>query len=688
MSTLSLYDLHDGVAVVTLDHPPVNALAHPMRVAIIAALDAAERDNAVGAVVITGAGSFFCTGADVHELGSQEQSAYPLLPEVMRRIEGFSKPVIAAIQGAALGGGLELALCCSARVACATALIGLTEINLGLIPGAGGTQRLPRLIGPSAALALMLSGQPSKAASLAENGLFDRVIAHGNNPIQAACDLARKFAQSSLMPARAGNRALPETSVWNAVAAAGEALTPRQRAQPAYRALLDAVSACTKPFDEGLACERSMFLALVNSPESQALRYLFEAEREATRLPHALHGSPRTVSHVAVIGAGTMGTGIAICALDAGLEVTLLEQDAAALQRGKARVHAHYADRVVTGRMKAGAAASSEARLTASLDWPSLVKADLVIEAVYEDISVKQEVFNRIDAYARADAILATNTSYLDIDAIAGATNRPQNVLGLHFFSPANVMKLLEVVRGAETSLDVLSTGMAFGRRLDKVPVCCGNSFGFVGNRIYNAYRRQCEYMLEDGAWPEEVDAALTVLGFAMGPFAVADMSGLDIAWRMRKAQATRRDPAERYVSILDELCEAGRLGRKTGAGYYAYVNGKQARESDSQVRAVIQEASARRGVQRQPLTPQVIQRRALLAMVDEAAHLIAEGVAARASDIDVVLAHGYGFPRCLGGPVLWARAQDRVTLAQELSALGEQDGRRRPVADLAALFS
>jgi 3-hydroxyacyl-CoA dehydrogenase len=366
----------------------------------------------------------------------------------------------------------------------------------------------------------------------------------------------------------------------------------------------------------------------------------------------------------------------------------LLEQDAAALQRGQQRVTEHYQSRVSAGKLKASIAAASEARLSPTTDWGQLSQADLVIEAVFEDLAVKQEVFKKIDIHARPGAVLATNTSYLDVDAIANVTERPQEVLGLHFFSPAHVMKLLEVVRGSQTSPEVLATGMAFGKTLRKLPVLTGNAFGFIGNRIYNAYRKQCEFMLEDGAWPEDVDNALQAFGLAMGPFAVADLSGLDIAWRMRRAQATTRDPHERYVAILDHLCEQGRLGRKTGSGYYAYEGGKQVRTTDAVVRAVIEQASAQRGISRRSLSTTEIQRRALLAMVNEAALLLSEGVAARASDVDVVLVQGYGFARWQGGPIFWARQQERTALQAEMQDLASHCGWGFVLADLEPLMN
>jgi 3-hydroxyacyl-CoA dehydrogenase len=456
--------------------------------------------------------------------------------------------------------------------------------------------------------------------------------------------------------------------------------------QPAYPGLIDALTAACGTFDDGMRCERSLFLELLASTPAKALRYQFFSERQASKLPSDITAEPRAVNVVGIVGAGTMGTGIAICALDAGLKVILLEQDAAALQRGQQRVTEHYQGRVSAGKMKATVAADGEARLEPTTNWARFGQADLVIEAVFEDIAVKQEVFGKIDTHARAGAVLATNTSYLDVDAIANATRRPQDVLGLHFFSPAHVMKLLEVVRGTQTAPDVVATGMALGRKLKKLPVLTGNAFGFIGNRIYNAYRRQCEYMLEDGAWPEEVDAALEAFGFAMGPFTVADLSGLDIAWRMRKAQTATRNPRERYVAILDQLCEQDRLGRKTGAGYYSYVDGKRSKTTDDLVRTIITQASAARGIIRRTLSAEEIQRSALVAMANEAALLLAEGVAARPSDVDVVLVQGYGFPRWQGGPVFWALQQDAATLAQDLQALAQAAGHGFVRGDMARL--
>jgi 3-hydroxyacyl-CoA dehydrogenase len=688
MST-DLYQHRGPLAVIRLDHPPVNSLGHALRRHIAGALAAAQADATVCGIVLTGGDKAFCAGADVSELGTPLQLAEPVLATVLSQIEKCSKPVVAAIAGVALGGGLELAMACHARVALEHAKLGLPEILLGLIPGSGGTQRLPRLVGLDVALTMTLSGQAQSARQLATSGLLDAVVPA--DLMDAACaraiSLADELAVDHTALPSASARQMDAAQTQARMALERERLTLCQRLQPAYTALLDALDASTLPLQEGLKRERTLFLQLQASIPSKALRHQFFAEREASKLPVSLQAAPRLVQTIAIIGAGTMGAGIAICALDAGLSVILLEQDTAALQRGQQRVTEHYQGRVASGKIKAAVAAAAETRLSPSTDWTELARADLVIEAVFEELAVKQEVFRKIDAHARAGVVLATNTSYLDVDAIANVTVRPQDVLGLHFFSPANVMKLLEVVRGSQTSPDVLATGMALGKTLKKLPVLTGNAFGFIGNRIYNAYRKQCEFMLEDGAWPEDVDSALQAFGFAMGPFSVADLSGLDIAWRMRKSQAATRDPRERYVAVLDQLCEQGRLGRKTGAGYYNHVDGKQVKTTDACVRDIITRASHQRGITRREIVAGDIQRRALLAMVNEAALLLSEGVASRASDIDVVLVQGYGFPRWEGGPVFWARQQDRSTLAQDLQTLADQSGHGFVVADLSLLL-
>ena len=623
----------EGVLVIEIHNPPVNATSAAVRQGLIAALQVLEADPDIEAAVLIGAGSTFVAGSDLREFGQPLQA--PQLPAVITAIEQCSKPVVAALHGAALGGGLELALGCDARIAQAGTMLGLPEVTLGIIPGAGGTQRLPRRTGLLRAIPLVGRGERFPAAQALALRLVDAVVEKETDLCAQAVAHARSLQGRKQ---RIRDEAVPAEDA-GAIAAAEQAALRAGKHQPAVVAALAALQDSARlPFDEALARERKAFETLRLSPQALALRHLFFAEREATRPPAHWPPSatPRPLHTLAVIGAGTMGTGIAIAALGAGLNVVLLEQSAAALDAGLQRIASHYQGRVEAGKLPADQAAAAQARLTGTCHWPDVAQADVVVEAVFEDLAVKQEVFCQIDQHARPGAVLAT--------------------------------------------------GLQLGRRLGKLPVLCGNAFGFIGNRIYNAYRRQCEFMLEEGAWPEDVDRAMQAFGMAMGPFAVADLSGLDIAWRMRKAQAATRDPRERYVDILDRLCEQGRLGRKSGAGYYTYAEGRQSPATDATVRALITDASARRGIARQTLPPETIQRRALLAMANEAALLLAQGVALRAGDIDVVLAHGYGFPRWEGGPVFWARQQDPSTLRQELDALAHLSGHGFAVGDLSIL--
>ena len=662
------------IAVVVIHNPPINAGSAAVRQGLLDAVQTLRADATLAGAVLIGAGSTFIAGSDLREFG--QPLAEPQLPAVIAAIEDCGKPVVAALHGAALGGGFELALGCDARVAAPGTMVGLPEVTLGIIPGAGGTQRLPRLVGVARAIRMICSGERVPAAAALQAGLVDEIV--DGDLRAAAVAHARRLGGRKQ---RIRDRAVPAADA-AAIAEARDAALKAGKGRPAVQAAIDAVvESATVPIDAALADERADFQRLRDSREARALRHLFFAERDSARHPSLRDAAPRAVQRVAVIGAGTMGSGIAIAGLEAGYELLLLEQDGAALERGAARIHEHFAGRMRAGKVKANAAAASDARLRASLDWGLLAEADLVIEAVFEDLAVKRQVFERIDALARPGAVLASNTSYLDLDAIAAATRRPQDVVGLHFFSPAQVMKLLEVVRGSASAADALATGLAVGRKLNKLPVLTGNAFGFIGNRIYAAYRRQCEFMVEEGAWPEQVDAALQAFGFAMGPFAVADLSGLDIAWRMRQAQAATRDPAARYVNIPDRLCEAGRLGRKTGAGYYAYPAGARQPQVDPAVHRLIEACRAEKGVVARAVGADEIVRRALLAIVNEAALLLAEGVAGRATDVDLVLVNGFGFPRWEGGPVFWARERARTspaalaTLAADLDDLARFSG-------------
>ncbi len=670
------------VLVIEIANPPVNAAAHAVRAALVEAVEQLGADGSLVAGVLIGSGNSFVAGADIREFG-EATSRPPLLWQVIDGFTQCSKPIVAALHGVALGGGFELALGCDARIALAGTQVGLPEVTLGILPAAGGTQRLARVVGLARAMQLICSGQRFSAEQALQWGLVDEVVHEGLR--ERAIALARSLPGRKRDLLDAG---LPEEDAAS-VQAAEQAAMRSGKGRPAVVAAIESIkNAARLPKREGLEAERRYFQELRLSPDAQGLRHQFFAERESLKVAQLVGVAPRAVQTVAVVGAGTMGTGIAISLLEADLAVILLERDQAALSRGMERIRSHYAERVAAGKASQSHAQRMLGGLKETLDWSGIAPADLVIEAVFEELGVKQAVFREIDQHARPGAILATNTSYLDVDAIAQATSRPADVLGLHFFSPAHVMKLLEVVKGANTAADVLATGMALGKRLKKSPVLCGNAFGFIGNRVFNVYRQQCELMLEDGAWPEEVDAALEAFGFAMGPFSVGDLAGLDIPWAMRKSQAAARDPRVRYVEVLDRLCELGRYGRKTGSGYYHYTNGKLAqRVSDTQVRAIVEQASRKRGIERRTLSAEEIQRRAMLAMVNEAARLMHEGVATRASDIDVVLALGYGFPRWVGGPVHWARQQDRAQLLGELHEIARTTGHGFDVADLSPLL-
>ncbi|PWR20984.1 3-hydroxyacyl-CoA dehydrogenase NAD-binding domain-containing protein [Zavarzinia compransoris] len=648
------------VMVVEIANPPVNALSAAVRQGLLSALRAAEAARGVTALVLTGGAARFVAGADIREFG--HPPVPPSLPEVLEAIAGSPLPVVAAIGGAALGGGLELALACDGRVANIGASLGLPEVNLGIIPGAGGTQRLPRLIGLARAIEMIAGGKPVPAKKAAGMGLVDRVVE--GDPLPAAIALAEtltgKHRLSDLTPPATGD-----------VEAAIAAACPRGKAPAAVLAAIKVIrEGAALPFAEGLALERRTFIELRDSEEAAARRHLFLAERSAPRID-GLSAPAKAIGLVGVIGAGTMGTGITLALIAAGFPVILVERDAAGLDRGIERIRDQLARRVAASRLTAEAMAAQLALITGATELATLAPVDLVIEAAFEDMAVKRELFATLDRITRPDAILATNTSYLDVNEIADVTTRPEKVLGLHFFSPAHVMRLLEIVRAAQTGDEALATALALAKKIGKLAVVAGVCDGFIGNRIFSAYRRQCEFLLEEGATPEAVDGALEAFGFAMGPFAVADLAGLDISWSRRKRLAASRDPRERYSSVADTLCEAGRFGQKTGAGWYRYPG----REPDPIVHRAIEDAAARAGITRRPLGPAEIQQRVLAAMVNEAALVLEDGIAARPSDIDIVLVHGYGFPAAKGGPLFWASRQERAALETALEAVAQSTG-------------
>ena len=633
----------DGILVVTIGNPPVNAASADVRQGLNNALAHTETSLDIAGIVITGTGKTFIGGADIREFG--KPAIEPVLPDLIARIEASSKPVVAALNGAALGGGLELALACHYRVASPSAQVGLPEVKLGIVPGAGGTQRLPRLTGIPAALDMIAFGRLAKADEALALGIIDELAA--SDLVEAAIRVAKTLPAKSL-------RRTSELTVAGADPAEIERLSARllakARGQKAPAEAVRLVTSSGRPFAEGLADERATFLALRDSPQAAALRHVFFAERETSKTEELQGIDPRPVATIGICGLGMMGSGIAVAALAAGYTVIGLDQTPEAAEKGRERILALLERNLAAGRLDQQAFHAQNSRLLATASDADLARCDLVIEAVFDDLDVKIELFRRLDKVLRPDAILATNTSYLNPDEIAAATDHPQRVLGLHFFSPAHVMRLLEVVRCRKTAPDVLATGLAVAKKLKKLPVVTGVTEGFIGNRIFSAYRREAEFLLEDGALPHEIDAALEDYGFPMGLFAVYDMAGLEIAWARRRRQAANRDPSERYVEIADRLCEAGRLGQKSGRGWYAYPDGK--RTIDPEVTAVIKAERSRKGIMPRAFSKDEIQQRMLAAMAAEGEALLTEGIAARPGDIDLVMINGYGFPAHKGGPM------------------------------------
>ncbi|NDW05962.1 3-hydroxyacyl-CoA dehydrogenase NAD-binding domain-containing protein [Jiella pacifica] len=655
----------DGdVAVVVIDNPPVNAGSHDVRRGLLEAFAAIESMEGIVGVVLAGANGTFVAGSDLKEFGAP--LGEPQLPSVIAAIEAMALPVVAALDGAALGGGFELSLGCDGRVAATGTVMGLPEVGLGIVPGAGGTQRLPRLAGIPTSLGMICGARRIAAEEALRLGLIDAVA--GDDLRMAAADLARRLGGKR----RVRDLAVPAADPAELEAARSAALKAGKHRPAAIAAARLVELAATTPFDEALAEERRIFQDIRLSPEAVALRHVFFAERAAGRVD-GLSAAPRKIQLAAVIGAGTMGAGIAYALLRAGFGVVLIEQNEAALAAGRERVEDLVAGDAAKGRIGEDEAAGMRARLSPVADLAAVAKVELVVEAVFEDMAVKSALLADLGRIAAPQTILASNTSYLDLDALAAASGRPDRVVGLHFFSPAHVMKLLEVVRGAKTSDETLATGLWLGRRLKKTAIVAGVGEGFVGNRLYAAYRGQAEMLVEDGALPWQVDAALEGFGMAMGPLAVSDLSGLDIAFARRKRLAATRDPAERYVKLPDMLCDVGRLGRKTGAGWYRYDGGK--RHPDPAVERLILSEAEAAGRERRAIPDEECRDRALAALVNEAALVLDEGIAQRASDIDVAFVNGYGFPRWRGGPLWWAAHEGRsavlAALPQVAAAVG-----------------
>jgi len=663
-----------AVAVITIANPPVNALARAVRLGIKDAIEAADADADVKAILIHGDGANFIAGADIREFGQPSQP--PSLSEVCNRIEDCAKPVIAALHGAALGGGLEVALSAHYRVALADARLGLPEVNLGLLPGAGGTVRAPRLMGAQAALDLMLSGRHVKAVEAMSLGLVDRVAEVGDartagleyvKALLAQGAGVRRTRDAQGLADRAASQAAIDAARIKVEKTANRLFSPLKIVQ-AVQAALDC------PFQGALALERAAFLACLESPQRAGLTHAFFAEREAAKIPEAKTARPRPMRTIAVIGGGTMGAGITVSALDAGLPVTMIERDAESIARGQANVEKVYDGLIAKRRMTVQDKAAVMARYTPSTDYADVKDADLVIEAVFEDMQVKQAVFKELDRACKPGAVLATNTSYLDIDAIASVTSRPQDVIGLHFFSPANIMKLLEIVVPSQVAPDVVTSAFALARIMRKVPVRAGVCDGFIGNRILSVYKQAADYVMEDGASPYEIDAAVRDFGYPMGPFQVSDLAGGDIGWATRKRRAATRDPKARYVEIADRLCERGWFGQKTGRGFYLYPQGARMGQPDPEVLAIVDEERARKGITPRQFSAQEIMRRYMAAMVNEGAKVLEDGIALRPLDIDVTFLYGYGFPRWRGGPMHWADATGLAGILDDIHAFARED--------------
>lgn len=663
------YRREGTLAVATLDNPPVNALNHATRAGILAAIEAAEADPEVTALILEGSARAFSAGADIAEFSAPPQA--PSLADLNTRLAACTKPTVALIAGVALGGGLELALACRHILASPQASLGLPEVKLGLIPGAGGTVRLPQRVGLVRALALIGDGEAVTATAAFYLGLLDAIVPAAPDALEAARVLLANPPQQ-LIREWASDLAAFE-------AAANSFLT-RHKGQAAPLAVVDALrNAATLSPQEALERERQSFAILRTSPESAALRHLFFAERVAAKLDRSKGATD--IKTVGVIGAGTMGRGIAMAFANAGLAVHLFDADPEALTRGLDSIVATYASAVKRGSLSAQTADQARSAIRPLSELAQLADCDLVVEAAFEDLAVKQSIFAALDAIMRPGAILSSNTSYLDIDAIASATRRPEAVLGLHFFSPAQVMKLVEVVRGASTAPDVVQTAVALAKRLGKVPVVVGVCPGFVGNRMLGARNSELVDLLLAGASPMQVDAAFTAFGWAMGPFVMQDMAGLDISWRNRRAKGES-------LPVADDLCAAGRFGQKTGAGYYRYETGSRTPMPDPEVAALIGRIAAERGIVARSISDREIIERTLYPMINEGFRILEEGIAARASDIDLVWVHGYGFPRALGGPLYWAHQQDLAAIVASLSAWHDETGKAifQPAASLVAL--
>ena len=680
------YSVSGDIAIVSLNNPPVNGLGYETRIGITSGLEKANLDAAVKAIVLTGAGKAFSGGADIREFNSPKAMQEPTLLSVIRAVENSGKPVVAAVHSVAMGGGLELALGCHYRIAAPGAKIALPEVKLGLIPGAGGTVRLPRVLGAEMALNLIVKGDPVNSevlAGLPGQKVFDKLAASPESLLDEAVALAKEVAAR-----HADGSALPLVRTLPCKHPQGDAyfgfarnmVAGMSRNFPAPVKCVDAVENATKyKFDDALAKEREIFLALMQTPECKALRHVFAAERAASKIPDVgPEVQPRAINKVAVIGAGTMGGGIAMNFLNAGIPVTLLEMKQEALNRGVEVMSKNYEAQVKKGKLKQDKYEQRMGLLKTTLSYDDLKDADLIIEAVFEELGVKEQVFRKLDEVAKPGAILASNTSTLDVDKIAAFTKRPQDVVGMHFFSPANVMKLLEVVRGAKTAKDVLATVMQIARKIKKTAVVSGVCDGFIGNRMIEQYSRQAGFLLDEGATPAQVDKAIEKFGFAMGPFRMGDLAGNDIGWAIRKRRSVEK-PGMKYSKTADLLCELGRFGQKTGAGWYDYKPGKRDAIPSQLVEDMVAKHRQELGITPRKIGDEEIVQRLVYSLVNEGARILEDGIASKAGDIDMVYLTGYGFPLWRGGPMQYASQVGLFNVAEAMKRFA-----RNPLDDAA----
>lgn len=674
------YKVHGSVAVITLNNPPVNGLGLSTRRAVIEGLNQANADASVQAIVITGAGKAFSGGADIKEFGKEAALQQPNLHTVIAQVEQSAKPVVAAIHSVCMGGGLELALGCHYRMVAPGTVVALPEVKLGLLPGAGGTQRLPRALGVEAALNMIVSGESIKSEMLAQipgQKLFDKLASSAESLAAEALTFAQEVGERHV----AGNEALPLVRNLKCKHPKGDAyfgfvrnmVKAMSKNYPAPLKCVDAVEAATKrKFQDGLDFERELFVNLMWTPESRALRHLFMAERATTKIADIPSDTPvRTIQKVGVIGAGTMGGGISMNFLNAGIPVTILETKQEALDRGVATIRKNYEAQVKKGKLKEDKFAQRMALLSTTLAYDDLKDCDLIIEAVFEELGVKEAVFKQLDAVAKPGAILASNTSTLDVDKIAAFTQRPQDVVGMHFFSPANVMKLLEVVRGKATAKDVMATVMQIAKKIKKTAVVSGVCDGFIGNRMIEQYSRQAGFLLDEGASPEQVDKAVEKFGFAMGPFRMGDLAGNDIGWAIRKRRAIEK-PGMKYSASADRLCELGRFGQKTGKGWYDYAPGKRDAIPSQEVLDMIDAHRKAIGVTPRKISDEEIVQRLVFSLVNEGAHILEDGIASKSGDIDMVYLTGYGFPIYRGGPMHYASELGLINVVQAMQRFAQ----------------